>query len=60
MTLILSPEQSALYEEGGWPSQRLIETLCEDLERAEITEEVVVQAENGAILFALTGGSRPC
>jgi len=60
MTLILSPEQSALYEEGGWPSQRLIETLCEDLERAEITAEVVVQAENGAILFALTGGSRPC
>ena len=25
MTYILSPEQSQLYEEGSWPSQRLIE-----------------------------------
>jgi len=60
MTYILSPEQSQLYEEGSWPSQRLIEDLCEELQRAYITEEVMVEGDDGAILFALTGGSRPC
>jgi len=60
VTYILSPEQSQLYEEGGWPSQRLIEDICEDVQRAHITEDVIVEAENGTVLFALTQGGRPC
>jgi hypothetical protein len=54
--VISTPEQSALYEEGGWSSFRLEETILEDLDRQHITEPVVVTLDNGSILFAVAKG----
>jgi len=56
MTITLTPEQSALYEEGGWSSFRIEETILEDLDRQHITEPVVVTLDNGSILFAVAKG----
>ena len=56
MTITLTPEQSALYEEGGWSSFRLEETILEDLDRQHITEPVVVTLDDGSILFAVAKG----
>ena len=56
MTIILTPEQSALYEEGGWSSFRIEETILEDLDRQHITEPVVVTLDDGSILFAVAKG----
>lgn len=53
MELILTPEQSMQYEEGGWAQWRLEETLVEDLERANITEPVTVHLDNGHFCFAI-------
>jgi len=57
MTITLTPEQSALYEEGGWSSFRLEETILEDLDRQHITEPVVVTLDDGSILFAVAKGA---
>ena len=60
-TIILTPEQSMQFEEGGWPEQRLVETLCEDLERQHICEAVTILTDTGAVAFSLTpAGGRPC
>ena len=56
MTIILTPEQSQLYEEGGWSSYRIEETIIEDLERLNITAPVVVTLDTGEILFAISKG----
>jgi hypothetical protein len=56
MTIILTPEQSACYEEGGWSSYRIEETIIEDLDRQNITESVVVTLDTGEILFAVSKG----
>ena len=56
MTIILTPEHSALYDEGGWSSWRVEETLSEDLDRQGITEPVVVTLDTGEILFAVSKG----
>ena len=56
MTITLTPEQSALYEEGGWSSFCLEETILEDLDRQHITEPVVVTLDDGSILFAVAKG----
>jgi len=56
MTITLTPEQSALYEEGGWSSFRIEETILEDLDRQHITEPVVVTLDDGSILFAVAKG----
>jgi len=56
MTIILTPEQSALYEEGGWSSYRIEETILEDLDRQNITEPVIVTLDDGQILFAVSKG----
>ncbi len=56
MTITLTPEQSALYEEGGWSSYRIEESIIEDLDRQHITESVVVTLDTGEILFAVTMG----
>ena len=61
MELILSAEQSMCFEAGGWPEHRLVETLCEDLERQQVTEAVTVLTDAGAVAFSLTpSGGRPC
>ena len=56
MTRILTPEESALFEEGGWPERRLIDDLVEWADRHAITEPIVVTLDTGEILFALTQG----
>ena len=56
MTITLTPEQSMLYEEGGYASWRIEETVIEDLDRQGITESVVVTLDTGEILFAVTMG----
>ena len=61
MTIILTPEQSMHFEQGGWPEQQLLETLCEDLEGQQVTEAVTVLTDAGAVAFSLTpAGGRPC
>ena len=56
MTITLTPEQSALYEEGGYASWRIEETIIEDLEHANITEDVTVCLDDGRVLFLVTKG----
>ena len=58
MTIVLSPEQSALYEEGGFAAWRVEEDVIEDLERRHITEPVVVTMDTGEILFSVIKGGR--
>jgi hypothetical protein len=58
MTIILTPEQSALYEEGGWTAFRIEETIVEDLIQQSITEPCLVTLDTGEILFAISAGGR--
>lgn len=55
-TIILTPEQSALYEEGGWQSYRIEEDILEDLIRQDITEPVVVMLDTGEVVCAIAQG----
>ena len=56
MTIILTPEQSALYDEGGFPAWRVEEDIREDLERRNMHDDVVVEDAHGNVLFAMTRG----
>jgi hypothetical protein len=56
MTITLTPEQSALYEEGGFSSWRIEEDIVELLDREGITEQVIVALDDGSIAFAITAG----
>jgi hypothetical protein len=58
MTVILTPEQSALYELGSWDAFRIEETIVEDLIQRDITEPCVVTLDTGEILFAISAGGR--
>jgi len=57
MTITLTPAQSALYEEGGYSSWRVEETIIEDLERDNITDDVTVCLDDGQVLFIVTKGT---
>jgi hypothetical protein len=55
VTLRLTPEQEALYDEGFWPSQRLYQDLIEALDRAGVTEPVaVLPHDESVVLFWLS------
>ena len=55
MTIVLSPEDSAKWDQGGWLTLGLQETILEDLERQHITEAVaVVDATGVGVLFWVT------
>ena len=55
MIIVLSPEDSAKWDQGGWLTLELQETILEDLERQHITEAVaVVDATGVAVLFWVT------
>jgi hypothetical protein len=56
MTIYLTPEQSALYDEGGWSSWRIEETVIEDMARLNITAPVIVRLDTGALVFAVVSG----
>ena len=56
MTIILTPEQSALYEEGGFSAWHIEEDIIEDLERADVEEPTIVTLDDGSILFAVIKG----
>jgi hypothetical protein len=58
VTYRLSPEQAALYEEGGWPERRLTDDIIEWADRHHVTEPVVVTLDDGTILFAIAAGGR--
>ena len=58
MTRKLTPEESALYSHGGWDAFLLEETILEDLDRAGITEEVIVLDLDLQVLFGITEGGR--
>jgi len=58
MTRILTPEESAQYDAGGWESFRLEETILEDLDRAGITEPLIVLDLDLQVLFGITEGGR--
>jgi hypothetical protein len=58
MTIVLTPEQSALYEEGGWDAFRIEETIVEDLIQRDITEPCIVTLDTGEILFAISAGDQ--
>lgn len=51
--IILTDEQSQQYEEGGWSSLRLTETLVEDIERRHLPRPVTVTLDTGEILFTI-------
>jgi hypothetical protein len=55
-TIILTPEQSALWEVGGWDSYRIEETIIEDLDRQNITEPTIITLDTGQVLFAIYRG----
>jgi hypothetical protein len=56
MTIQLSPEQSAQWEQGRWLSLRIQDDIFEEVQRQGITEPVVVTLDTGAILFAMSQG----
>jgi len=58
MTVILTPEQSAIYEEGGFPAWRIEEDVVEDLIRRDITEPCIVTLDDGSIVFAISAEGR--
>jgi len=58
MTRKLTPEESELYSRGGWDAFLLEETILEDLDRAGITEEVIVLDLDLQVLFGITEGGR--
>jgi hypothetical protein len=53
MTVILTPEQSALYELGGWDAFHIEEAIAEDLIQRNITVPCVVTLDTGEILFSV-------
>jgi hypothetical protein len=55
MTIILSPAQSQQWEEGGWLSLEIQETVLEDIERQGITEVVAVVLTTGVVAFWVSG-----
>jgi hypothetical protein len=54
MHLTLTPEQSQIWEEGGFSSWRVEEDVIELLDRQGITEQCVVTLDDGSIAFAIT------
>ncbi len=55
MTITLSPAQSQQWEEGGWLSLDIQETILEDIERRDILEPVAVVLATGAVAFWVSG-----
>jgi hypothetical protein len=55
MTITLSPAQSQQWEEGGWLSLEIQETVLEDIERQGITEVVAVVLTTGVVAFWVSG-----
>ena len=55
MTIILSPAQSPQWEEGGWLSLEIQETVLEDIERRDIMEPVAVVLATGVVAFWVSG-----
>ena len=55
MTIILSPAQSQQWEEGGWLSLEIQETVLEDIERRDIMEPVAVVLATGVVAFWVSG-----
>jgi hypothetical protein len=47
----LTPEQSQQWEEGGWLSLEIQETILEDIERQGITNVVAVVLSTGVVAF---------
>ena len=56
VTLTLTEEQTALYDEGGWQSRRIEETCLEVLERDGIHTPTVVRSTSGQPLFCIVEG----
>jgi hypothetical protein len=50
----LSSQQSAQWIEGNWLAYEIEETVLEDLDRAGISEPVVVTLDTGVVAFAVT------
>jgi len=55
MTIRLSQEDSARWEQGGWLSLEIQETILEDIDRQGITEVVAVTLSDGSIIFWVSG-----
>jgi len=55
MTIVLSPAQSQQWEEGGWLSLEIQETVLEDIERRDIVEPVAVVLATGVVAFWVSG-----
>ena len=56
MTLHLTAEQSTRWNEGGWLSLEIEETILEDLDRQRVREVVVVLLADGRTAFAVSAG----
>lgn len=54
MTYHLSAEQTQSWDQGGWLSLEIQETILEDVERVGIEEAVVVRTAEGQLAFSLT------
>jgi hypothetical protein len=54
MTITLTPEDSARWEQGGWLSLEIQETILEDIERQHIQEPVAVVLADGTVAFWVT------
>ena len=54
MTIILSEQQQAVYDAGGWDSWRLQDDLVELASRLHWDGVVIVEDMEGKILFGLT------
>jgi hypothetical protein len=54
----LTPEQSAEWREGSWPSLALEDDVFEWAYRQNIREPIIVVTSDKQIAFALTAGQR--
>ena len=51
MTITLTPEQSQQWDEGGWLSLEIQETILEDIEQQGITDVVAAVLATGVVAF---------
>ena len=56
MRLTLTPEQSQLWEAGGWSGFRVEEDVLEWAIDHDVQEPIVVELDDGSVAFAITAG----
>jgi hypothetical protein len=57
MTLRLTPEQAALFDQGGFSAWRIEEDMVELADRQHLQEPLIVLLPDGTTAFAVSQGT---